>query len=114
MTDPPPPPPILNPKPVGFPLQGFLLIVLWPAIVCFTAAGTFFTIKYQQQINQQLDTGFGYTICLSFINIVSSQAIQTSTEWEDWHPSLRTNVRPKYDRKYALALALSMTPLYTL
>ena len=61
------------------------------------------------QINQQLDTGFAYTIRLAFINIVSSQAIQTSTEWEDWHPSLRTNVSPKYDRKYALeALTLSM------
>lgn len=74
-------------------LQGLYLTVLWPAIVCFTAAGTFFTIRYQQQINQQLGTGFGYTICLSFINIVSSQAISSTTEWEDWHPSLRTNVR---------------------
>lgn len=73
-------------------LQGLFLIVLWPAIVCFTAAGTFFTIKYQQQINQQLGTGFGYTILLSFINIVSSEAVSFTTEWEEWHPSLRTNV----------------------
>ena len=73
-------------------LQGLMLVVVWPAIVCFTAAGTFFTIKYQQQINQQLGTGFGYTICLSFINIISSQAVETTTHWEEWHPSLSTNV----------------------
>ena len=69
------------------------LLVLWPAIVSFTAAGTFFVIKYQQQINQQLNTGFGYTICLSFINIMSSQLISFTTDLEDWHPNLRTNVR---------------------
>lgn len=74
-------------------LQTLFLLVLWPTIVCFTAAGTFFVIKYQQQINQQLNTGFGYTICLSFINIMSSQLISFTTDLEDWHPNLRTNVR---------------------
>lgn len=67
-------------------------MVVWPCIVGFTAAGTFFTVRYQQQINQQLNTGFGSTICLSFINIVSSQAVSYTTEFEQWHPNVRTNV----------------------
>ena len=73
-------------------LQGLLLVVVWPCIVGFTAAGTFFTVRYQQQINQQLNTGFGSTICLSFINIISSQAVSYTTEFEQWHPNVRTNV----------------------
>lgn len=73
-------------------LQGFLLVVIWPCIVGFTAAGTFFTVRYQQQINQQLNTGFGSTICLSFINIISSQAVSYTTDFEQWHPNVRTNV----------------------
>ena len=73
-------------------LQGLLLAVMWPCIVAFTAAGTFFVVRYQQQINQQLNTGFGSTICLSFINIISSQAVSYSTDFEDWHPNVRTNV----------------------
>lgn len=73
-------------------LQGLLLVVVWPCIVGFTAAGTFFTVRYQQQINQQLNTGFGSTICLSFINIISSQAVSYTTDFEQWHPNVRTNV----------------------
>ncbi|DBA94620.1 hypothetical protein WJX77_009861 [Trebouxia sp. C0004] len=72
--------------------KALLLIIVWPGIVVFTAAGTFFVIKYQQQIIQQLNTGFGSTICLSFINIISSQLVSFSTEFEEWHPSVRTNV----------------------
>jgi len=75
-------------------LQALLLIIIWPAIVGFTATGTFFVIKYQQQIIQQLNTGFGSTICLSFINIISSQLVSFSTDLEEWHPNVRTNVSP--------------------
>jgi hypothetical protein len=91
--------------------QALLLIIIWPGIVGFTAAGTFFVIKYQQQIIQQLNTGFGSTICLSFINIISSQLVSFSTDLEEWHPNVRTNVS-LYTRLVSGSLRPKIRPLH--
>ena len=97
-------------------LQALLLVIVWPGIVGWTAAGTFFVIKYQQQIIQELNTGFGSTICLSFINIVSSQAVSFSTDLEEWHPNVRTNVSDQpgvqaCQQLLAKALCIAMSKL---
>ncbi len=68
--------------------------MVWPLMVCGTAAATYLIVTNNDLIIQRTGFGCAPLIMLSLVSVISNVLCTMSVLTEDWHPRMRTNVRP--------------------
>ena len=66
--------------------------MVWPLMVCGTAAATYLIVTNNDLIIQRTGFGFAPLIMLSLVSVISNVLCTMSVLTEDWHPRMRTNV----------------------